>query len=168
MLGWGGGIDLGFHIPAATTLSTPGMAGDLARLISGGGHIGGCQSDGRAIGDFYDGPLLPNGQRHPLVRWPNAGALAGLGVHGGGAQPAGFLSAGQVDVVYNITKGGMRCSAPGCTKLLVPATAHPRDDLPIFARIEHRIHHCGMRGAPNSSNIRTGFICSLCSQQARA
>lgn len=100
-----------------------------------------------------------------MTRWPPFGAPPGA--HGGLNQPFGQVVAGQVDIVWAITKSGMRCQAPNCTKPVDPWSATPRNDAPFFSRIYHRVDHSGMRGAPGSNNIVPGFGCAVCARQGR-
>jgi hypothetical protein len=102
--------------------------------------------------------VLPAGQWMTVTRWPPAGApAAGLANPGQNTQRIGHAVAGQCDIVFAITKSGLRCMAPMCNKPLCPWTTCPRDNQPFFSRINHRFHHAGMRGAPGSNNILCGF-----------
>ena len=76
---------------------------------------------------------LPPGQWPTMLCWPNFGAAPGA--HGGLNQPPGRAVAGQLDIIYGITKGGMRCLAPNCNKPLDPWSICPRDDLPFFEHL---------------------------------
>jgi len=110
--------------------------------------------------------VLPAGQWMTVTRWPPAGApAAGLANPGQNTQRIGHAVAGQCDIVFAITKSGLRCMAPMCNKPLCPWTTCPRDNLPFFSRINHRFHHAGMRGAPGSNNILCGFGCAVCARQ---
>ena len=155
-----GCIDVLALIPIGTTLTTVGLAGDLARFISCGGASRGARADGRAwrgILAVIAAPLWPTWTRLPL--W---GAVAGP------TQPAGQVVAGQVDIIFGITKGGFRCRAPGCNKPMCPWTLCPRDNCPFFSRWEHLWDHAGMRGLAGSNNILPGHVCGQCARQGRA
>ena len=83
-------------------------------------------------------------------------------------QPPGMFVNGQLDIIFAITKGGMHCIAPSCSKRVDPWTLTRRNDLPIYSRIEHRVDHGGRRGAAGANNIRWGFVCAACERQRRA
>ena len=78
--------------------------------------------------------MLPAGQWMTVTRWPPAGApAAGLANPGQNTQRIGHAVAGQCDIVFAITKSGLRCMAPMCNKPLCPWTTCPRDNLPFFS-----------------------------------
>ena len=101
-----------------------------------------------------------------MLRYPPAGAAVVGGANPFGlTQLAGQTVAGQVDIVFAITKSAMRCMSPFCNKPLCPWTTCPRDNRPFFCRLNHQRHHAGMRGAAGTGNLVCGYGCPACANK---
>ena len=151
-----GAFDIGAILQPGVTTTQGGLAGHLANRIS---HW--CTASVAADGKTY-GNQSADGKPRAYPEPPAGGVWHGPNLF----QHVNATCAGQIDVIYAITKGGLHCGNPNCRKPL-NLWALPNDhDNPCLCRQDHYRWHDGMRGATAvENNLKVSLGCTTCASK---